>query len=375
MIKAPFNFVPLSSDIFYPSWAKQISQDIPFSNGVSGTIELTITARTPIFIRNGYVGDKKDNSFCHTSDGTFFIPATTVKSCIRSVLEIMSFGKLKPVPKQIKKYKNPPATLEANRQRESATKQHVKQGYMDLAECMFGMSADNNGIRGRVQFTNFMCTNPVDMPADKKKMIYILSTPNPACLPMYIQSDGKRYFDYDSHTPVEECLNGWKRYVLKQRANLRGKDHESRMTTTIQPLSFGSTFKGKMHFHNLLPQELGALLCAITWNNENGCFHQMGQAKPYGYGRVTITIDKDTQSKAPDYIRNYREMMKQWLTSIHEEDTIWRNTYSIHELFTLAKYQAAGNDNRFDYMRGDAIKSAKKTHDSLPLLTEILESN
>ena len=42
-IKAPFNFVPLSDKIFFPEWADQISQDIPFSDGLSGTIELKIT--------------------------------------------------------------------------------------------------------------------------------------------------------------------------------------------------------------------------------------------------------------------------------------------------------------------------------------------
>ena len=46
-IKAPFNFVPLSDKIFFPEWADQISQDIPFSDGLSGTIELKITAETP----------------------------------------------------------------------------------------------------------------------------------------------------------------------------------------------------------------------------------------------------------------------------------------------------------------------------------------
>ena len=42
-IKAPFNFVPLSDKVFFPDWADKISHDIPFEDGVSGTIELTLT--------------------------------------------------------------------------------------------------------------------------------------------------------------------------------------------------------------------------------------------------------------------------------------------------------------------------------------------
>jgi len=100
MIKAPYNFVPLYKDVFFPNWANEISQDIPFSDGISGSIKLKITAETPIFVRNGHTredaDEKNDNykSFSKTDDGQFFIPATSIKGCIRNVLEIMSFGKM-----------------------------------------------------------------------------------------------------------------------------------------------------------------------------------------------------------------------------------------------------------------------------------------
>lgn len=99
-IKAPFNFVPLSDKVFFPDWADKISQDIPFEDGVSGTIDLKITAQTPIFVRNGHTKEDGDNktdryrSFSKTDDGRYFIPATSIKGCIRNVLEIMSFGKM-----------------------------------------------------------------------------------------------------------------------------------------------------------------------------------------------------------------------------------------------------------------------------------------
>lgn len=372
-VKAPYNFVPLPEDVFFPSWAEQISQDLPFSNGLSGTIDVTITAKTPIFVHNGYSGGAKDNAFCHTPDGRFFIPATTVKSCIRSVLEIMSFCKMKPATKEIKGYRKSPDSMEKDRQVRSANKQQKPGVQNDLAECILGFTSDDESLRGRVQFTNFICTNPVNMPSEKNRMIYVLNSPNPACKPTYVKGNGMQYFDYDSGRDAKDIMNGWKRYVLKDRADFKDKGKESNTTSTIMPLNKGTEFRGTIRFHNLLPQELGALLCALMWNNESGCYHQIGQAKPYGYGRVSFGIDDITKQSAPQYIQSYKKMMKDWLTKLEEEETTWRNTKNIDELFTLASYKAEVGDRQFQYMRSDALKEAKNNHESLPLLSDILK--
>ncbi|MBF1590676.1 MAG: hypothetical protein HXO19_06140, partial [Prevotella shahii] len=96
IIKSPYNFVPLSEEVYTPSWANLISQDVPFKDGVSGKIRLRITAETPIFIRNGQKqdkekdrnkneqttkqdADKKPQKFSQTRDGRFYIPATSIK--------------------------------------------------------------------------------------------------------------------------------------------------------------------------------------------------------------------------------------------------------------------------------------------------------
>lgn len=104
IIRTPFNFVPLSDKVFSPDWANIISQDIPFADGLSGTIGLTITAESPIFVRNGHTkqdAEEKNEeylSFSHVNgaDGKplYFIPATTIKGEVRTLLEIMSFSKM-----------------------------------------------------------------------------------------------------------------------------------------------------------------------------------------------------------------------------------------------------------------------------------------
>lgn len=101
MIRAPYNFVPVSDEVFFPEWAKSLSQDVPFSDGVNGTITLRIIAKSPVFVRNGHTKEDKEmststyRSFSKTSDGKYFIPGTSIKGAVRSVLEIMSFGKIR----------------------------------------------------------------------------------------------------------------------------------------------------------------------------------------------------------------------------------------------------------------------------------------
>ena len=67
-ITAPYGFVPLSDKIVFPSWlqpraaalgeAPQVPplHDMPFRDGICGTLELEVHAETPIFVR-GASGD------------------------------------------------------------------------------------------------------------------------------------------------------------------------------------------------------------------------------------------------------------------------------------------------------------------------------
>jgi len=89
MITAPFNFVPLSDKVFFPDWAEKVSHDIPFEDAQSGEIDITITAKSPIFVRDGKDGER----FCN-HNGTYYIPGSSVKGMVRNVLEIMSFSKI-----------------------------------------------------------------------------------------------------------------------------------------------------------------------------------------------------------------------------------------------------------------------------------------
>lgn len=101
-LRAPFNFIPLSEQVFYPEWANQISHDVPFSDGKSGILTIKITAKSPIFVRNGYTkedAEKQNDIYTSFSniDNRYFLPGTSLKGVIRNTMEILSFGKLSQV--------------------------------------------------------------------------------------------------------------------------------------------------------------------------------------------------------------------------------------------------------------------------------------
>lgn len=93
-----YNFVPLNEKVFYPTWADQVSQDEPFSDGEDGYINVTLRNVSPLFIRNGSADRKNpDPHSAHVmEDGKrrYFLPATSIKGMLRTTLEIMSFGKM-----------------------------------------------------------------------------------------------------------------------------------------------------------------------------------------------------------------------------------------------------------------------------------------
>jgi hypothetical protein len=102
-VLAPYNFVPLSKEVFFPSWQDRISHDIPFRDGLSGRLGCTLTTVSPLYVRNGGLWDKDQIragnapaeylAFFNVG-GQVMIPATSLKGMIRNVVEIASFGKI-----------------------------------------------------------------------------------------------------------------------------------------------------------------------------------------------------------------------------------------------------------------------------------------
>lgn len=102
-IPSPYGFVPLAGQVVFPDWADQVSMDIPFEDGISGVLQIKVTARTPIYIRNGgnhpegiqRLTDRAYVDFFRVlAGGPYAIPGSSLKGMLRTVLEIASFGKI-----------------------------------------------------------------------------------------------------------------------------------------------------------------------------------------------------------------------------------------------------------------------------------------
>lgn len=563
-IRAPFNFVPVSDKVYFPDWADQINHDIPFSDGVSGTIKLKISAESPIFVRNGHVEkdreEKNDNfkSFSNV-DGQYFIPGTSLKGAIRNVLEIMSFGKMRinkdakfaqrewdndqlyplktqqrnfhcgwlrrkgknyeivdcgkpyrigqsridewlgrdtfrskfcknsnfnlnnefrengktfdpktaeykyhligninltdlkfeldeafcneykdnrvkvsnsgsikgtivltgqpdkwmwPRPKSLtrgagkfyefvfeereekridlseidfnhfkfiysestewSRIKNELDSergvpvffrIENNRVKdfgiaylyklpyknsafETLGTAHKEIDKLDLAECIFGTVSKKNEFKGRVQFGNAKAKNAlVD-----NELYFTLGSPKASYYPIYIkQLNGHQGKVTKYSTYNDSQIKGWKRYQIREHLFGNKQDYNEVLDTKLIPLKEGTIFESNVKFHNLKPFELAALISAITFHKTEGCFHQIGQGKPYGLGKSKVEIENMQINGAFD--------LDLWFAKFEEDlnktlNCDWHTHDAIVQLFTLAKIHVNQSENAsFEYMK------------------------
>lgn len=228
---------------------------------------------------------------------------------------------------------------------------------LDMADCIFGCIGDDNSLKGRVQFTPFWSKNAVE----DKDVSLVLSGPKASYYPIYIDQTGagsKGEIKGTYKTYNNGQLKGWKRYLLRKETwTDKSKDNDNKnITTRLRPLKAGAVFEGRVIFHNLKPEELGALLSSITFHgNEGSCRHQIGLAKPYGFGKVSVEVsDVSLESVGAEEIvpqahyRRYMAIFEQYMTT--KINAPWLATPTIRELLTLSRNEVTDND-KFNYMK------------------------
>ena len=167
---------------------------------------------------------------------------------------------------------------------------------LDLVQGMFGfVNVHGKSLKGRIVVGNAMLDESIR--PDGKAQTFIMGAPKPTFYPFYIEQKGnkkKTYFDDDAK------ISGYKRYLIRDNA-IESRIPRSNTTSTFYPMPEHTIFSTEIYFHNLKDYELGALLCAITFNkNQDKCFHSLGYAKPFGYGKIKVNrcalIEKDLQA-------------------------------------------------------------------------------
>lgn len=242
---------------------------------------------------------------------------------------------------------------------------HGEEGRMDLPECIFG-KIDNKktSLRGRVQFEDAVGEN-VSLDS---LVTTILENPKPSFYPNYIEQNPSKG-DYTTLMDDDVRLRGWKRYPVRDTTNPlvpeneqkqqqqkfmetsqrenpsdKKKKNQDKLITQFAPMKKGSSFEGKIHFHNLRPEELGALLWAITWNNKKELSHSIGMGKPYGFGQIKAEIKSlsflENITISNDYAEANTEKISSWQNSfsIFMESKIsnWKDSQQLKELFAMA---------------------------------------
>lgn len=233
----------------------------------------------------------------------------------------------------------------------------------DLPQCIFGTAAGegDDSLRGRVQFGNAFAVKA----QEGEEVSLVLGSPKASYLPMYVRQDVGRqskvskYKTYDNGRP-----SGWKRYHVRQKP-WAAKTGDPKFDTTFRPLLSGATFESAIHFHNLRPAELGALLSALTFHNSPNAYHQLGLAKPYGYGRCEYAVRLHARPLAGGEARDADFYMGCFEALMDErlKPTQWSKTESVRALMAMSS-TLRPDEAQFKYMVLDCVSGKNEFKDA-----------
>ncbi len=178
----------------------------------------------------------------------------------------------------------------------------------DLADAIFGWVEDGSSPEGQraghVSFGDAHFIGADGRIWFKPEPIapHVLSGPKPTTFQHYLAQDRETGHDPDDKvslahygtSPLETQLRGHKLYWHKGatpdiEASPSELKHESQLTRLV-PLAPGVRFRFTLTFENLRPEELGALLWALSLPGEDDKVyrHKLGMGKPLGMGAVAL---------------------------------------------------------------------------------------
>lgn len=168
-----------------------------------------------------------------------------------------------------------------------------------------GEKEKEGAFASRVRFSHATVCKAIKTQTMSEILLAILSSPKPTTTRFYLihkswRANARNAWQagYDNRDNV---LRGRKfyrhfgsklnsrEYTRATDAQHNGKDRQNRTLHGV--LDNGSEFKFTVHFENLAPVELGALLWSLEIDGRG--FHRLGLAKPLGFGSVRIEIDNE----------------------------------------------------------------------------------
>lgn len=190
-----------------------------------------------------------------------------------------------------------------------------KPNHCDYAQAILGYSKEDASRKSRVAFGDAaLCLNAKETSDSYlgKNVSGVLGSPKASSYMDYVVQQSKNRKDRLSYNDPSFELRGFKQYWLHEKAMLPEtkpqNDTQSDLTkdsvkSSFTPISTEKKpkFSGIIRFKNLRADELGLLLWCFCL--EKDWQQNIGKAKPYGYGRIKISID---QLRLYDFAKLYR---------------------------------------------------------------------
>ncbi len=223
----------------------------------------------------------------------------------------------------------------------------------DLASLIFGNEKCNNSLKGRVVIGHAMSENATASSNNEER---VLGSPKPSFYPAYIkqtkdliESKNQEKDYYKTYLNNDAELRGFKRYPLHLEIKAGDLSNNENIATEFIPLAENTVFYSKIRYHNLRKVELGALLSAITMHNCPNAFHNIGGAKPYGFGKVKVEIENSNPERDNELMAYFEYEMNKHTLSKSQERTTWLQSPCMIELFSLSQTALESTDQLLTY--------------------------
>ena len=274
----PYDFVPI--DWNESPVRKPASPHNRFS-GLSGKIEGTITAETPVFIFDSPRSKSGAESFMINQQGQHIIPGSSLKGLFRSLVETVGKGCFlffhgiyedKDIDDKIDYSGELPDGFEK-----------CKTTNLCIACRMFGAMHSSDMLSlGHVSFND-----AVEVCVCKHEAIYTtaLMGPKPRHEAFYLDP--------------EQWIAG-RKFYFHQPDGIKTQHAKTDYNEHITPVDIGSQFAFSLQFTNLETLELKTLLYVLVL--EQDIRHKIGYGKPAGLGSVRFDI---TKLALIDYVNRY----------------------------------------------------------------------
>lgn len=152
-------------------------------------------------------------------------------------------------------------------------------------------------------------------------------------------------------------IRGVKRYPAHAPQEVQGvpkaQEQQDGVASQLRPVAAGARFSGRIRLHNVLPQELGALLWALLWGGDADLRHALGMGRPFGLGQVSLHLQAITArfndgaagaaASVPalptdgDSLALVRPCMRAFEDYMQQQCPGWRQTPTLLELLAMAR--------------------------------------